>query len=128
MKRREAAPSSFGVGEFELIEERVPDNGTEPAEAVRHTPARNDLVQLTRRSNGAPLTRDGRIPPALEVCRACNQYIWPGETTCPHCSANLQEAAESYEQDRRRREELIAEVTRLVEAARASVAALPSHG
>jgi Y-X(10)_GDL-associated radical SAM protein len=125
VKRREAAASSFSVGEFELIEERIPDNATDPAEAVRHTPARNDLVQLTRRSTGAPLARDGRIPPALEVCRACNQYIWPGETTCPHCGANLQEAAEIHDQDRRRREELIADVTRLVEAARASVPALP---
>ena len=121
VKRREASPASFGVGEFELIAEQIPGDGAGPAEVVRRTPARNDLVQLTRRSRGAPLTRDGRIPPALDICRACNQYIWPHETTCPHCGSNLRDAAETYEKEHRRREELIAEVTRLVEAAKAQL-------
>jgi radical SAM protein with 4Fe4S-binding SPASM domain len=121
VKRREASPASFGVGEFELIAEQIPGDGAGPAEVVRRTPARNDLVQLTRRSRGAPLTRDGRIPPALDICRACNQYIWPHETTCPHCRSNVREAAETYEKEHRRREELIAEVTRLVEAAKAQL-------
>ncbi len=122
VKRREASPQSFGVGEFELVEEHIPGVGEGHEDVVRRTPARNDLVQLTRRSNGAPLTRDGRIPPELAICRACNAYIWPGETTCPHCAANLQEAAEAYARERRYRENLIAEVTRLVEAARAKLA------
>ena len=117
VKRREAAPESFGVGEFELIAERIPVNGNAPAEVVHRTAARNDLVQLTRRSNGAPLTRDGRTPPSLDVCKACNEYIWPGETTCFHCGANIQQAAESHEQVRQYREGLIAEVSRLIEAA-----------
>jgi Y-X(10)_GDL-associated radical SAM protein len=119
VKRREASPASFGVGEFELVMERIPGSAGQPAETVLRTPARQDLVQLTRRSNGAPLTRDGRVPPSMDVCRACNEYIYPDETTCPHCSANLQLAKDEYEQVRMRREALIAEVTRLVDAARA---------
>ena len=55
----------------------------------------------------------------MDVCRACNEYIDPDETTCPHCSANLQIAKDEYEQVRMRREALIADVTRLVDAARA---------
>ena len=119
VKRREASVASFGVGEFELVAERIPDDGETPAEVVSRTPARNDLVQLTRRFKGAPAARDGRIPPALEVCRACDQYIWPGETRCPHCGSDLQEATEAYEEARRYRERLMAEVTRHVEAVRA---------
>lgn len=117
VKRREASPASFGVGEFELIAERIP-GGTQPAEVVARTAARNDLVQLTRRSNGAPLTRDGRTPPSLEVCRACDEYVWPGESACPHCGASLQEAAAAYERARQYREGLMTEVARLVKTAR----------
>jgi Y-X(10)_GDL-associated radical SAM protein len=122
VKRREASPASFGVGEFELVAESIPSSVDSPAEVVRRTPARNDLVQLTRRSNGSPLTRDGRVPPQMQVCRACNEYVWPGESMCPHCAADLQEAAEAYERQRQYREDLMAEVTRLVEAARARMA------
>jgi hypothetical protein len=116
VKRREASPESFGVGEFELVAERIPAGEQAPAEVLQRTPARNDLVQLTRRSSGSPLTRDGRIPSTLEICRACDQYIWPGETTCPHCGANLAESSEAYERQRQYREDLVAEVMRLIQA------------
>jgi radical SAM protein with 4Fe4S-binding SPASM domain len=89
VKRREASAASFGVGEFELVAERIPDGGENPDEVVQRTAARNDLVQLTHRSNGAPTARDGRIPPALDICRACDQYIRPSETICPHCGSQI---------------------------------------
>lgn len=121
VKRREASPASFGVGEFELIEERIPSDSDESSEVVRRTPARNDLVQLTRRSNGAPRTRDGRVPPQLEVCRACNEYIWPGEIKCPHCGGDIQQAEEVYNRTREYREALITEVGKLIANAAAPV-------
>jgi Y-X(10)_GDL-associated radical SAM protein len=119
VKRREAAPESFGVGEFELILERIPwDNA--PPDVVQRTAARNDLVQLTRRPESGTAERDGRIPPELPICRACDEYVWPGESTCPHCGADIAEAAAAHEQQRQYRERLMDELTRLVETPRGS--------
>lgn len=118
VKRREASPQSFGVGEFELIEERIPSDGQTSPEVVRRTPARNDLVQLTRRSNPSTAVRDGQVPPSLDVCQNCKEYVWPTETTCPHCSVNIHEAAEEYKRQSEYRHALMAEVTQLIEAAR----------
>jgi hypothetical protein len=47
VKRREAAPESFGVGEFELVAEHIPD-GESPAEVVRRTLARNAALAARR--------------------------------------------------------------------------------
>jgi hypothetical protein len=80
-------------------------------------------VQLTRRSSGAPLTRDGRVPPSLDVCRGCNEYIWPGEPACPHCGKDTKQTAEEHRREQEYREGLMAEVLRLVESARAGGAA-----
>jgi Y-X(10)_GDL-associated radical SAM protein len=121
VKRREASPEAFGVGEFELIEELIPETGQSSSTVVHRTSARNDLVQLTRRSNGAPHSRDGRIPPSMEVCRVCNEYVWRDEVTCPHCGGNIPEAAELYTQQRKYREELMTELSNLIEAARRQV-------
>lgn len=121
VKRREASPASFGVGEFELVTEHIPQNAAGAIEVVCRTPARNDLVQLTSRPVRAG--RDGRVPPRLDICRGCDCYIWPGEETCPHCGADVREEARAHEEVVRRRSELVAEVERLVEAAKANAAA-----
>ena len=118
VKRREAAPESFAVGEFELIEEQIPCDGQMPPAIVRRTPARNDLVQLTRRSSEGAISRDGRIPPSLDVCQSCKEYVWPHETRCPHCSKNLHESAEEYTKQREYRQALMAELSGLIEAAK----------
>jgi Y-X(10)_GDL-associated radical SAM protein len=118
VKRREAAPESFAVGEFELIEEQIPGAAQMPSAIVRRTPARNDLVQLTRRSGEAPASRDGRIPPSLDICQNCKEYVWPRETSCPHCSKNLDESAVEYTKQREYRHALMAELSGLIEAAK----------
>ena len=31
----------------------------------------------------------GRLPPKMARCRSCQQHVFPGTTTCPHCSADI---------------------------------------
>jgi len=109
VKRREAAPASFAVGEFDLIAE---DMAT--GRVVQVAKARGGLVQLTSPRNGTAASRDGRVPPQMEICRGCDCYIWPGETVCPHCGADVAARAAEHAEAVRRREALMAEVMRTV--------------
>jgi hypothetical protein len=59
---------------------------------------------------------EGRVPPYLEICRACDGFVWPGEKACPHCGADLAAAAAVYAEEARQRGELIARLERLIEA------------
>lgn len=118
VKRREAAAASFAVGEFELITERIP-KGQEQAEVVNSAVGSGILVQLSPpRRSYQPQTRDGRVPPNLDICRGCDEYIWPGEVFCPHCGCDVKEQAELYAEGERRRAELVSEVKRLIEIAK----------
>jgi hypothetical protein len=74
VKIREAAPASFAVGEFELITGHIADG----AVASTSTSLRQ-LVQLGDQSDRWESPSEGRVPPSLEICRACNSYIWPGQ-------------------------------------------------
>lgn len=38
----------------------------------------------------------GRVAPALRLCRACRQFIWPDERTCTHCQSDLAQADHDY--------------------------------
>jgi Y-X(10)_GDL-associated radical SAM protein len=118
VKRRDAAQAPFAVGEFELITERLvnADNGT--GEVVNSSVGHTALVQLGKKSTDyKPQTREGRVPPALDICRGCDEYVWPGERVCPHCGSDIEEQAKIYAIEQRRRTELIAEVRRLIEIA-----------
>jgi radical SAM protein with 4Fe4S-binding SPASM domain len=86
-KIREAAATSFAVGEFELITERASD-GTVVAST-------RSMPRPKKRPPGqAPST--GRLPPRLQPCRACNAYIAADETICPHCQQDVGAAAAAY--------------------------------
>jgi Y-X(10)_GDL-associated radical SAM protein len=110
VKIREAAPASFAVGEFELITERIAD-GT----VVESSQSAPTLVKL----GGAKILREprdeGRVPPRLEICRACDSYIWPHEETCPHCGADVRAAATAHAEESRRRRELMAQVAQFLQ-------------
>ena len=125
VKLKEAGPASFAVGEFDLITERI-DTG----EIVERTSTAAQLVPLgkAKPARPQPATREGRVPPQLSLCRACHRYIWPHETVCPHCAADVRAAAEEYAEDCRRREALLQEVQQLVEQAKASRRELPLGG
>jgi Y-X(10)_GDL-associated radical SAM protein len=120
VKRREAASASFATGEFELILEPVVGRQVEvasavPAPAAAETPP--PLVQIGQRASPTRSGRsEGRVPPTLEICRACDCFIWPGEVTCPHCGADVAAAAAIYDREATRRATLIMEVERLIAA------------
>jgi Y-X(10)_GDL-associated radical SAM protein len=108
VKTREAAKASFAVGEFELITERMSD-GMMVASSAPEQRRADDKV-------AANSPGEGRVPPRLDLCRACDAYIAGDESTCPHCGADVGAAAAAYEEDCRRRAAIIAEVERHLEA------------
>jgi len=107
VKRREAPQHSFATGEFELILEPIP--GRDRVEAK--PPA--ETVTLRR----GPARRADGLVPELELCRACDYFIWPDEMTCPHCGADVQAAAAKYADDVHRREAILGKLQALVGAA-----------
>jgi hypothetical protein len=109
VKVRDAAPASFAVGEFELITERLSDGVV-----VASSLSQKQLVQLggTGEEKWAP--REGRVPPTLQLCRACNGYVWPHETDCPHCGENLASSLLQFQDDSRRRHEAMEAVRALI--------------
>ena len=61
---------------------------------------------------------EGRIPPRLDLCRACNAYISFDEATCPHCGADIRTAATLYQEERRSRAAAIAKIEQQLAALR----------
>ncbi|WP_144312478.1 GDL motif peptide-associated radical SAM/SPASM maturase [Terriglobus saanensis] len=115
VKIRDAAPDSFAVGEFELITERIED-GTVAASSV----SQKQLVQLGLSNDERWSPREGRVPPTLKLCRACNEYVWPHEVDCPHCGENIAASLAQYQEDTRRRREAMDAVRALIESYRAA--------
>jgi radical SAM protein with 4Fe4S-binding SPASM domain len=124
-KKRDAPDASFAIGEFELITEPIPgrENVVDSASAVPlQPPSAERLVQLGSR-RALPARRyqpgdDGDLPIRLDLCHACDCFIWPGEVACPHCGADVAAAATVWEEDCRRRAGLIAELERMIAEAR----------
>jgi Y-X(10)_GDL-associated radical SAM protein len=110
VKIRDAAPASFAVGEFELITERMNDGAV-----VTSSISQKSLVQLGVSGPEKWESREGRVPPHLDLCRGCNSYIWQGETQCPHCGAGVQLAAEKWAEDVERREAAMETVRELLD-------------
>lgn len=110
-KVRDAPPDSFAVGEFALIREPIPGAQTMPL------PQRDrGQVHVARRERSAA---GGALPPSLKVCRSCDQYVWPHETVCPHCAADLATVERQYEDAAQRRRALIEHAERLLGPLRA---------
>jgi Y-X(10)_GDL-associated radical SAM protein len=109
VKIRDAAPAPFAVGEFELITERIADGAV-----VSSSTSQRQFVQLGDQSERWESPQQGRVPPSLELCRNCNSYIWPSETVCPHCGADVESAARRYDEDVRHCEAVKAEMKRLL--------------
>jgi hypothetical protein len=112
VKTREAAPASFAIGEFALVVEPVP-GAADPAAAVGEPiVAHGPLVQLRTRRTAPAGDRAGRVPPKLELCRACSRYVHAHEVACPHCGADLAEAAAAHAETVQRRRALIERLER----------------
>jgi Y-X(10)_GDL-associated radical SAM protein len=130
VKKREAPDASFATGEFALVLEPMPGREAAPPVADRPgPPAPEPLVQIGRGSrNGRPYRPgdEGRVPPALAPCRACDRLLQPGEETCPFCGADVAAAAAAFAADVRRRAALVAELESWL-AAQRGAAAPPVH-
>ncbi|MBV9194832.1 MAG: GDL motif peptide-associated radical SAM/SPASM maturase [Solirubrobacterales bacterium] len=118
-KIRDAAKAPFAVGAFELVTERVADGAVVASSASQPRP--------TRRAPPAGAPERGRLPPRLDLCRACDAYVAGQESACPHCGADVRAAALAHDGESRRRAAVIAEVERqLAAASRAAPADAPS--
>jgi Y-X(10)_GDL-associated radical SAM protein len=114
VKTRDAAPTPFAVGEFELITERISDGSVAATSSSQRGPVRlKDTEDLWESPS------EGRMPPRLDICRGCDSYIWPGEVECPHCGADVAMAAKRYEADAARRKALMAEIESALDRAKA---------
>jgi Y-X(10)_GDL-associated radical SAM protein len=54
------------------------------------------------------------VSPKLEICRACDCYVWPDETRCPHCGSQVQEAADQFSREARARQAAKEEIGRVL--------------
>jgi Y-X(10)_GDL-associated radical SAM protein len=97
VKIKEAPPESFAVGEFALIEEAIPAEERAALAAMLPTHSANDGRPVHIAPENRPDERGGRIPPQLTLCRGCHEYIWPHESDCPHCGADVAAAAQAYD-------------------------------
>ncbi|HTU45689.1 MAG TPA: GDL motif peptide-associated radical SAM/SPASM maturase [Bryobacteraceae bacterium] len=121
-KLHDAPKKPFAIGEFEIILEPIP--GKEPQASVRSSsPRTTEFVQIQPAGSGAPngaadatpgFIPEGYVAPVLDLCRACNQYIFPHEVTCPHCGANVAQAAVAHEEATRKRHALMASMAELI--------------
>ena len=116
VKIRDAVQAPFAVGEFELITERVAD-GT----VVTSSLSQRQLVKFGEDASRMwESPEEGKVPPQLELCRACNSYIYQHEVSCPHCGADVEAGALQHAEDTERRAAVIAEMERVLSLVTAS--------
>ncbi|HEX8168184.1 MAG TPA: GDL motif peptide-associated radical SAM/SPASM maturase [Beijerinckiaceae bacterium] len=106
VKVKDAPPDSFAIGEFALIEEAIP--GAE----MRELPARDPGAVHVHPRRLSPA--GGAAPPKMDLCRDCDEYIWPHEATCPHCGGDVEAGRTRHEADTARRRRLIDEARRVL--------------
>lgn len=102
VKVEDAPDQSFAVGRFELIEEAIADHqAVVPGyESPKSDHSENAEFWRNTRDRGMP-------PPELEICHGCNCHVWPSETECPHCAADIAEERLRHYQAKVRRAELL---------------------
>ncbi len=82
VKTQEAPGTPFDQGRFDLITEPIDGDGARTIAEPPHWEMKE------------PEQRDeDRIPPTLDLCFGCMQYIYPGTETCPHCGGDVQAIA-----------------------------------
>lgn len=97
-KKENAPDRSFAIGRFDLVCEPI-DAPEVPA------PVQQTLVKITRpsraniRKTPTPQLANGKAGQTgprelveLTICRNCQEYVYPHEITCPHCTADIEEA------------------------------------
>ncbi|HEY0144177.1 MAG TPA: GDL motif peptide-associated radical SAM/SPASM maturase [Thermoanaerobaculia bacterium] len=103
VKTREAPGTPFDQGSFDLITETLTGEYVETA-VPPHWAMRE------------PESRDhDRLPPTLDLCYGCMQYVHAGTEACPFCGANVSEKA----REQRELEEAVVELRRMIAEAKA---------
>jgi Y-X(10)_GDL-associated radical SAM protein len=85
-KVADAPGEPFDYGRFNLIVEPV-SGGDGPRTIAVPPPVATDADRP--RNLGA-------TPTALVLCHGCDQYVFPGTITCPHCGSDVASMAEQY--------------------------------
>jgi radical SAM protein with 4Fe4S-binding SPASM domain len=109
VKRKDAPPSSFAAGEFELITE------TFTGDLVNISLPATGLVQVGPSLESDRGSAEGRVAIRLGICRACKAYIRSDAGECPYCLADVQQSRLNYEVETRRRQEIMAKLRGLLE-------------
>jgi Y-X(10)_GDL-associated radical SAM protein len=115
-KIADAAPSSFAIGRFALVEEDL--DGTDPTR-TELTSATLAIIDATVGPND-PGNGRGRVPAQLRQCRGCSHFVLQSETQCPFCHGDLRRLERAHEDESARRHALIDHVE-------AAIAALAAH-
>ena len=122
LKKSPAPPLPFAIGEFELVLEPIPGRAvSDPPPEVTYQPAER-LVPVNRlvRGRPSPPRGEGRVAPQLALCRGCHEYIYPHETVCPHCGAQIAEAELHYQEAARRRAQVMTDLRVLLDEIQAA--------
>jgi Y-X(10)_GDL-associated radical SAM protein len=104
IKIGDAPGKSFDFGKFQLVLEPA-DGGPGPRVVAEPPPVRADRARIAQH----------RVPPVLELCHGCNQYVLTGTVLCPHCGADVAQRAAEQAADLAEAEAAAAEVQRLLE-------------
>jgi len=116
-KVKEAPLDPFSIGEFELIVESKSD--TLQGDDHGHIEPPADDIQPPAsivKSREPATSARGRLPQQIEPCGACHQYVYPDETTCPHCKTNLASAQLLYAERKRTAQALAARLQTVMQA------------
>ena len=98
----EAPGLSFDYGRFQLVLE--PADGGPGPRIVAEPPPPSERKRLA----------NYRVPPVLELCRGCDQYVFPGTATCPHCGGEVSALAQAHAADLAEAEEAARELVALM--------------
>jgi Y-X(10)_GDL-associated radical SAM protein len=79
VKTQEAPGTPFDQGRFDLITEPLDGGEGERSIAV---PPHWEMKEPELRSTG-------RLPPVLDLCYGCMQYVHAGTAVCPHCGGDV---------------------------------------
>jgi Y-X(10)_GDL-associated radical SAM protein len=102
VKVEDAPGLSFDYGRFQLVLE--PADGGPGPRIVAEPPPPAERKRLA----------NYRVPPVLELCRGCDQYVFPGTATCPHCGGDVSALAQAHAADLAEAEEAARELLALM--------------
>ncbi len=106
VKVGDAPGRSFDHGQFQLVVE--PAGGADgPRVVAVPPPVRRERLRI----------QENRIPPVLELCHGCDQFVLSGTSDCRHCGGDVKALAAQYAADLAEAEAAMRDLCRLIEDA-----------